>query len=156
MGAKSLMPPPSSCHPGVLGGAVEHPHGPGSCPLGAPCRREQAHGVKMSFLAQPRHFVKVTVTVQSRFLNFIIISCAGTWSPIINPDAWNGPDIQLWQLETPNPFLPAASFSRGSLGCGPRDVLGWGVCCPQHRAVPSCPQPVPLPLERSPAGLCCW
>jgi len=55
--------------PSLWEGAAEHPHGAGSPPVprmpGVLHRillEEQADGIAMLFLAQPEHFVKVTVT----------------------------------------------------------------------------------------------
>lgn len=74
-------------------GAAEHSRGTGAHPW-MPCTAPGQRNIGMLFLAPPWHFLEVTVTFESQFLNLIIISCAGNWRPLINPGAWNGPGIQ--------------------------------------------------------------
>lgn len=76
-------------------GAAECSWGTGAHPwmlraLHCPWPEKHWNVVPCSALA----LLEVTVTFESRFLNLIIISCAGNWSPLINPSAWNGPGIQ--------------------------------------------------------------
>lgn len=76
-------------------GAAEHPMALGlihGC--SGPCTAPGQGNIGMLLLAPPWQFLEVTVTFESRFLNLIIISCAGKWRPLINPGAWNGPGIQ--------------------------------------------------------------
>lgn len=59
-----------------------------------PCAPPAQGNFAILLLAPPWHSLEVTVTFESRFLNLLIISCAGNWRPLINASAWNGPGIQ--------------------------------------------------------------